>query len=79
MGRVPASRIAIVPETSVLRWEDWQRYSHRQQKALLMGGLVGKITYQGELEPFMPYLRMAEIFHVGKGTVFGLGNITMNL
>ena len=44
-----------------------------------MGGLVGKITYQGELEPFMPYLRMTEIFHVGKGTVFGLGNITMNL
>ena len=72
-----ASRVEIVPEISVLRWEDWQRYSYRQEKSLLMDGLVGRITYQGELEPFMPYLRMAEIFHVGKGTVFGLGNILM--
>jgi hypothetical protein len=40
-----------------------------------MGGIVGKITYQGELEAFMPYLRMAEVIHLGKGTVFGMGNL----
>lgn len=42
-----------------------------------LGGLCGKITYRGIFSPFEQHLKAAEIFHVGKGTSFGLGEIVI--
>lgn len=56
-----------------LRWHDWERYSGRQETRMKMGGFVGEITFEGEIEPFMPLIRAGEVLHVGKGTSFGLG------
>lgn len=58
-----------------LHWENLQRYSYRQEKEIAMGGIAGEITYRGDFQPFMPYLRVGEHLHVGKGTAFGLGKI----
>lgn len=60
-----------------LSWFDWQRYSARQDRKMFMGGLTGRITYQGNLAPFMPFLSMAETVHAGKNTAFGLGKVTV--
>jgi CRISPR/Cas system endoribonuclease Cas6 (RAMP superfamily) len=38
-----------------------------------LGGVVGEITYEGDITAFMPYLKAGEILHIGKGTSFGLG------
>ena len=38
-----------------------------------LGGLRGEITFEGDLSPFMPLLRLGEKVHVGQGTGFGLG------
>jgi hypothetical protein len=54
-------------------WVDWERYSGRQQQRVRMGGLVGRVTYEGDLKPFLPLLALGERVHVGKGTVFGNG------
>ncbi|MGQ9689475.1 MAG: CRISPR system precrRNA processing endoribonuclease RAMP protein Cas6 [Desulfobaccales bacterium] len=62
---------------SSLRWFDWRRYSQRQDQAMLMGGLVGSITYQGNLGEYLPLLRFAEKVHLGKATTFGLGKIRL--
>jgi len=60
-----------------LRWMDWSRYSARQQTELKMGGLVGKIKIAGDLSPFVPYLKVGELVHVGKGTSMGMGMFTI--
>ncbi|HDZ02552.1 MAG TPA: CRISPR system precrRNA processing endoribonuclease RAMP protein Cas6 [Nitrospirae bacterium] len=56
-----------------LKWYDWERYSARQETKMKMGGFVGEITFEGDIEPFMPILKAGEVLHVGKGTGFGLG------
>lgn len=58
---------------SALRWYDWERYSARQDTKMKMGGFIGEITFEGNIEPFMPLIKAGEILHAGKGTSFGLG------
>lgn len=55
-------------------WDDWGRFSSRQQQHINMGGLIGVNRYQGEqLAPYRPLLTLGTLIHVGKGTVFGNG------
>lgn len=56
-----------------LRWRDWERSSARQQTRMKLGGFTGRIRFEGDLEPFIPFIRLGEYIHVGKGTSFGLG------
>jgi hypothetical protein len=66
-GRVEA-------RASALRWQDWERYSNRQQTKMKLGGLVGEIEYAGEaIREFLPLVVAGELLHVGAGTSFGLG------
>jgi len=62
---------------SSVRWYDWQRYSNRQEQAMLMGGMTGQVTYRGPLGEFLPLIRYAEQVHLGKATTFGLGKIKL--
>jgi hypothetical protein len=52
-----------------LRWYDWERYSARQDARMKMGGFVGKVSFEGDLEEFMPLISLGEYIHVGKGQV----------
>ncbi len=60
-----------------LRWYDWERHSARKGK-MKLGGLVGSITYEGDLSRFLCLLKMGEYIHVGKATTFGLGRYKIN-
>jgi len=68
-----AERIKI--SQSDLKWFDWRRYSNRQDKAMLMGGIVGSVVYEGDLDDFIPFIDFCTRVHVGKQTTFGLGKI----
>ncbi|MBI4651048.1 CRISPR system precrRNA processing endoribonuclease RAMP protein Cas6 [Candidatus Desantisbacteria bacterium] len=56
-----------------LEWVDWERYSSRQDTRMKFGGCIGKITYKGDLQKYLPLLKLGEYIHVGKVTTFGLG------
>lgn len=60
---------------SNLKWFDWERYSYRQDQAMLMGGLTGSITYAGKIGEYMPLINFCSKVHLGKQTAFGLGKI----
>lgn len=63
--------------SSALRWHDWERYNVRQRTLMNMGGFMGTVEIEGDLAPFAPLLRAAEIVHVGRGTPFGLGRVVV--
>jgi CRISPR-associated endoribonuclease Cas6 len=69
---IEKSRQVLVKQRN-LSWYDWERYSFRQGTRMKMGGFVGRVTFEGNIEPFMPVIRAGEVLHVGKGTAFGLG------
>jgi len=55
------------------RWLDWERYSSRQKTRMLLGGIVGRVEYEGVSGEFLPILEVARTLHIGKQTTFGLG------
>ncbi len=66
-----AKHVAV--RSNDLVWDDWARYSARQKEWMQFGGLLGSVTYEGDLRPFMPWLALGEWLHVGGKTSFGLG------
>lgn len=54
-------------------WHDIERYSNRQKRRMKMGGLVGSISYTGNIEKYFPLILLGENIHVGKNTVMGFG------
>jgi hypothetical protein len=76
-GMVARAAEVVVAKSS-LRWTEIERYSNRQKRAMLMGGITGTITYEGDnLAEFVPLLRYCEVVHLGKETSFGLGRISI--
>lgn len=70
----------LVTQTDAeLRWYEQMRYSGRQHRHLLIGGISGQVTYQSSdnapLAPFLPILKLGEVLHIGKQVSFGLGRI----
>ena len=70
---------AVATKATDMRWQSMERISNRQQARIKTGGLVGSITYSGDLMPFVPYLRAGEIIHVGKSTTFGFGGYRLTI
>lgn len=55
------------------RWVESSRYSRRREVTHDLSGFVGEVSFEGELDPFVPYLKLGEYLHVGKNAVFGNG------
>ncbi len=64
---------------SALRRYDQQRYSSRQKRHFQMHGLVGEIVFSGDLDEFLPYIKMCEFLNVGKGGTLGMGKYQANI
>ena len=59
---------------SELNWTDnWQHYSKEKKMNMKFGGIVGQVTFEGNLGEFLPFLQLGEWLHIGKSTAFGNG------
>jgi hypothetical protein len=74
--------IEVAGTVEVLRdkttWADVSSYSRRQGKSTPIGGLMGEITFAGNLQPLLPLLAWGVVLQVGKDTTKGNGVYTMN-
>ncbi len=70
---------SAIIETKVreLQWKPLTRRSRTQNSAMEMGGITGRITFQGPITPFLPYLILGEKVHVGRNCSFGLGKYVL--
>lgn len=59
-------------------WADVNSYSRRQSKSTPIGGLLGAITFVGNLQPLLPLLAWGMVLQVGKDTTKGNGIYTLN-
>ena len=54
-------------------WVSRRRRSTRTGQEHSFSGIIGDLTFEGELTPFLPFLALGEYLHVGKGVAFGNG------
>lgn len=73
-GLVKRAETVQIVDTN-LSWFDWKRYSHRQDKSMLMGGMVGSVIFEGKIGEYLPLIEFCSKVHLGKQTSFGLGKI----
>jgi hypothetical protein len=59
--------------TDSTRWVESARYSRRREVTHDLSGFIGEVSFEGDLAPFIPYLKLGEYVHVGKNAVFGNG------
>jgi CRISPR/Cas system endoribonuclease Cas6 (RAMP superfamily) len=58
---------------------DTHRICVQQDKGQHIDGIVGQVTYTGDLTRYMPYLQLGTLLHIGKKTTRGCGVYTMDL
>lgn len=51
------------------------RYSNRKSESVDWSGMLGVMTFEGEISPFTPWLNAARILHIGRNSTFGCGQI----
>ncbi len=66
-----ADKIIAVADST--RWVESSRFSRRRGVSHDLSGFVGEVSFEGDLAPFVPYLKLGEHVHVGKNAVFGNG------
>ena len=76
--RLPFAELTAVARAATVaaatQWLDLERYSSTHERKHSIGGLVGLVTYRGELGPLLAWLTFGQWLHVGKAAVQGNGS-----
>ena len=60
------------------KWTEQIRFSNRQRTKMNMDGVTGSLLFEGNFARLIPLMQMAEPFHIGKSTSFGLGKFRLD-
>jgi hypothetical protein len=58
-------------------WVTWTRYSSRQDRTFDIQGWLGRACYRGDLQPFLPLLRLGSLVHITGHAIRGCGEIAL--
>lgn len=58
---------------SDLKMVSLSRYSTKQQKKIIYNGVMGTVTYEGDIRVFHKLLYIGQFSHIGKNVTFGFG------
>ena len=72
------TQAARIPNQHLLQWQDWQRYSTRQEQYMHLGGVVGHWQFKDLDSLWSSLFFIAQWLHLGKNASFGLGNYTLH-
>ncbi|RAI89595.1 uncharacterized protein DUF2276 [Paenibacillus pabuli] len=61
--------------SSALYLNQMNRYSNRKKESVDWSGMLGALTFEGELTPLTPWLNVARVLHIGRNSTFGCGQI----
>ncbi|PJG85619.1 CRISPR system precrRNA processing endoribonuclease RAMP protein Cas6 [Conservatibacter flavescens] len=67
------SQLSNIKDQKILHWQDWTRYSSRQDQRMKLGGVIGKWQLNGISEEWQRLLYIGQWLHTGKNATFGLG------
>jgi len=67
------NQIAQIEDKKYLKWQDWTRYSSRQDQKMKLGGVVGKWQFKNLSLELSKLLYIGQWLHCGKNATFGLG------
>jgi len=62
-----------IREIQDMSWFELKRYSSSQKDYMILGGYIGTIQFEGEIEPFMPLINICEYVQIGSKISFGFG------
>ncbi len=60
-------------------WQEYERWSNRQDTKMTLGGFMGRTDLSGNLTPYLPLLHLGQYTHLGKQTMFGFGKYEIRL
>jgi hypothetical protein len=61
--------------TVVTHFHKMERFSNKLNEKMDFSGIMGVLTFEGELTPYTPWLNAAQLLHIGRNTTFGCGKI----
>ena len=75
--RILAYANQIQVTSSGLYLKEMQRYSSRKNEKDDFSGILGSMTFEGDLSMFRPWLNAAQVLHIGRNVTFGCGRINV--
>lgn len=62
---------------SALHLSQMHRFSNRKNESMDWSGMLGALQFEGELSSFIPWLKAAQVLHIGRNSTFGCGKIDL--
>ena len=67
------TQIKQIQDDKYLKWQDWTRYSSRQEQKMKLGGVIGEWHFKNLSPELAKLLYIGQCLHCGKNATFGLG------
>lgn len=61
--------------SSGVYWSELNRYSNRRNVKMDLSGLMGAMTFEGDMSRFASWLYAARFLHIGRNVTFGCGQL----